>query len=119
MILDGGAGSTVEFMSGTRPIPMNRPDIAVAHALAGQYLGMELIYLEAGSGAKKPVGVDIIKQVNEAVDIPLIVGGGIRTPTVAAERVEAGAAIIVTGTVIERNLSLMKEFADAIHWKKL
>ena len=119
IILDGGAGSTVEFMSGTRPIPMNRPDIAVAHALAGQYLGMELIYLEAGSGAKKPVGVDIIKQVNEAVDIPLIVGGGIRTPTAAAERVEAGAAIIVTGTVIERNLSLMKEFADAIHWKKL
>ena len=119
MLLDGGAGSTVEFMSGTRPIPMNRPDIAVAHALAGQYLGMELIYLEAGSGAKKPVGVDIIKQVNEAVDIPLIVGGGIRTPTAAAERVEAGAAIIVTGTVIERNLSLMKEFADAIHWKKL
>tara|TARA_Y100000588_G_scaffold376581_1_gene454569 strand:- start:360 stop:1103 length:744 start_codon:yes stop_codon:yes gene_type:complete len=117
MILDGGAGSTVEFMSGTRPIPMNRPDIAVAHALAGQYLGMELIYLEAGSGAKKPVEIDIIKYIHQAVNIPLIVGGGIRTPTAAAERVEAGAAIIVTGTVTERNSLLMKEFSKAIHWK--
>ena len=117
MILDGGGGSAVEFMSGTRPIPMNRPDIAVAHALAGQYLGMELIYLEAGSGAKKPVEIDIIKYINQAVDIPLIVGGGICTPRAAADRVEAGAAIIVTGTVTERNSLLMKEFAKAIHWK--
>ena len=60
---------------------------------------------------------DIIKHIHQAVDIPLIVGGGIRTPTAAAERVEAGAAIIVTGTVTERNSLLMKEFAKAIHWK--
>ena len=118
MIFDGGASSTVEFMSGTRSIPMNRPDIALAHALAGQYLGMKLIYLEAGSGAKNPVEIDIIKYIHQAVNIPLIVGGGICTPEAAAERAEAGAKIIVTGTVIENNLSLMTEFSKAIHWKK-
>ena len=117
MLLDGGAGSTVEFMSGTRPIPMNQSDVAVAHALAGQYLGMKLIYLEAGSGAKEPVSVSLVRQVHEAVDVPLIVGGGIRTPEMATERVKAGASIIVTGTVIEEDSTLMSDFANAIHWK--
>ena len=117
MLLDGGAGSTVEIMSGTRPIPMNRSDVAVAHALAGQYLGMKLIYLEAGSGAKEPVSESLVRQVHEAVDVPLIVGGGIRTPEMAAERVKAGASIIVTGTVIEEDSTLTADFANAIHWK--
>ena len=117
MLLDGGAGSTVEIMSGTRPIPMNRSDVAVAHALAGQYLGMKLIYLEAGSGAKEPVSESLVRQVHEAVDVPLIVGGGIRTPEMAGERVKAGASIIVTGTVIEEGSTLMADFANAIHWK--
>ena len=115
--MDGGAGSTVEFMSGTRPIPMNRSDIAVAHALAGQYLGMKLIYLEAGSGAKEPVGNNVVEAVTETLDIPVIVGGGIRNAETASEKVKAGASIIVTGTVIEENSSLMSELADAIHWK--
>ena len=87
ILMDGGAGSTVEFVSGTRPIPMNRPDVAVAHALAGQYLGMNLIYLEAGSGAKEPVATGIVESVSDAVDVPLIVGGGIRSPETASETV--------------------------------
>ena len=115
MLMDGGAGSTVEFMSGTRPIPMNRPDVAVAHALAGQYLGMKLIYLEAGSGAKEPVANEVVKAVTDALDIPAIVGGGIRSVETAAEKVNAGASIIVTGTVIEENSSIMKDIADAVH----
>jgi len=115
MLMDGGAGSTVEFMSGTRPIPMNRPDVAVAHALAGQYLGMDLIYLEAGSGAKEPVANDVIKAVTDALDIPVIVGGGIRNAKTAAEKVKSGASIIVTGTVIEENSNIMAEIADAVH----
>jgi putative glycerol-1-phosphate prenyltransferase len=115
MLMDGGAGSTVEFMSGTRPIPMNRPDVAVAHALAGQYLGMKLIYLEAGSGAKEPVANEVVKAVTDALDIPVIVGGGIRSVETAAEKVNAGASIIVTGTVIEENSSIMKDIADAVH----
>jgi putative glycerol-1-phosphate prenyltransferase len=117
ILMDGGAGSTVEFMSGTRPIPMNRSDIAVAHALAGQYLGMKLIYLEAGSGAKEPVANNIVEAVSETLDIPVIVGGGIRIAETASEKVKAGASIIVTGTVIEENSKLMSELADAIHWK--
>ena len=118
ILMDGGAGSTVECVSGTRPIPMNRPDVVVAHALAGQYLGMNLIYLEAGSGAKEPVAPGVVEAVNDAVDVPLIVGGGIRSPETASETVKAGASIIVTGTIIEIHSNRMKELADAVHWKK-
>ena len=118
MLMDGGAGSTVEFMSGTRPIPMNRPDIAVAHALAGQYLGMKLIYLEAGSGAQESVSESVIEAVTYNLDIPVIVGGGIRNGQLASEKVKAGASIIVTGTVIEENSNLMSEITDAVHWKE-
>ena len=115
ILMDGGAGSTVEFISGTRPIPMDRIDIVVAHALTGQFLGMRLIYLEAGSGAKEPVSTSVIEAVSSAIDVPIIVGGGINNPELARSAVEAGASIIVTGTIIEDNPDYMKEFADAIH----
>ena len=118
ILIDGGAGSTVEFMSGTRPIPMDRVDVTVAHALAGQYLGMKLIYLEAGSGAKQPVSSALIEAVKNVIDVPLIVGGGIKTPEVAERAVRAGASIIVTGTIIENDLNLTKELADAVHCRK-
>lgn len=117
MLMEGGAVSTVEFISGTRPIPMNRPDIAVAHALAGQYLGMNLIYLEAGSGAKEPVANEVVKAVTNVLDIPVIVGGGIRDTETVKEKVKAGASIIVTGNVIEEQSDLMRKMADAVHWK--
>jgi len=116
MLFDGGANSTVEFMSHTKPIPMNRPDIAVAHGLAGQYLGLKMLYLEAGSGAEVAVPAQVISAMAKALECPLIVGGGIRSPEAAKERVDAGASFIVTGTIIEKNGSaIMKEFADAIH----
>ena len=117
LLFDGGANSTVEFMSDTKPLPMNRPDIAVAHALAAEYLGKKLIYLEAGSGATHTIPLEIIQQVAAETNVPLIVGGGIRTPEAARERVAAGASFIVTGTILEENVNnvLMKEFADAIH----
>jgi phosphoglycerol geranylgeranyltransferase len=117
LLFDGGANSTVEFMSDTKPLPMNRPDIAVAHALAAEYLGKKLIYLEAGSGATHTIPLEIIQQVAAETNVPLIVGGGIRTPEAARERVAAGASFIVTGTILEENGNnvLMKEFADAIH----
>ena len=118
ILMDGGAGSTVEFVSGTRPISMDRPDVVVAHALAGQYLGMKMIYLEAGSGAKEPVAPGVVEAVNDAVDVPLIVGGGIRSPETASKTVKAGASIIVTGTIIEIHSNRMKELADAVHWKE-
>ena len=117
MLLDGGSATTVEFMSGSLPIPLDRPDIAVAHALAGQYLGMKLLYLEAGSGAKYPVPIEIIKQVASETNVSLIVGGGIRTPKAAAERVKAGASFIVAGTAIEKTSELMAEFSAAVHFR--
>ena len=117
LLLDGGSNSAVQFMSGTAPIPMDKPDISIAHALAAQYLGKQLIYLEAGSGAKQAVTNELIKEVFEQVDIPLIVGGGIRTPEVAREKVESGASFVVTGTIIEENNNgnILKNFAEAVH----
>ncbi len=117
ILIEGGNRTAVEFMSGTMPIPHDKPDIAVPHALAAQYLGMQLVYLEAGSGAKHPVPNEIISVIKMQVSIPVIVGGGIQTPEIASEKVNAGADFIVTGNVLEGNRSfeLMKQFADAIH----
>ena len=115
ILMDGGIKSSVEIISGTRSIPMDRLDVAVAHALAGQYLGMDLIYLEAGSGAKNPVSNEVVKSVSQKLEIPLIVGGGIRDADAAKEKVDAGASIIVTGNAIEKNSSLMSEIADSVH----
>ena len=117
LLLDGGAQSTVEFMSGSKPIPMNRPDITVAHALAAEYMGMKFVYLEAGSGAERSVPEEIINRCVENLNINLIVGGGIQSPQEAASKIEAGASMVVTGSVLDtsQNNLLMKEFADAIH----
>ena len=117
LLIDGGATTTVEFMSGTMPIPHNRPDITVAHALAAQYLGMKVVYLEAGSGAKHAVSNEMITAVKQNTDVLVIVGGGLKTPEQAAEKVKAGADFIVTGTVIESEsgTGLMKAFAKAVH----
>lgn len=117
MLIDGGNRTAVEFMSGTAPIPRDKPDIASPHALAAEYLGMQMIYLEAGSGAAHPVPDEMISAVKNQISIPLIVGGGIRTPKIAAEKVKAGADFIVTGNVLEKNgaFELMKNFANAVH----
>ena len=116
LIVDGGNNSSVQFMSGSNPIPIEKPDILVAHALAAQYLGKKLVYLESGSGAKNSIPNKLVKAVNSYIDIPIIVGGGIRSPESAYEKVQAGASFIVTGTVIENDsMAMIKEFADAIH----
>jgi len=117
LLIHGGSTTTVEFMSGTMPIPNDRSDIAVAHSLAAQYLGMKMVYLEAGSGAKYPVGNELIKSVKDNTDVLLTVGGGIKTPDQARERVKAGADFIVTGTVLESDSenNIMQSFADVIH----
>jgi phosphoglycerol geranylgeranyltransferase len=83
-------------------IPRNKPELAMAYALTAQYMGMEFVYLEAGSGVSRPVPTRMIKAVRNVIDATLVVGGGVRTPKAAAERVKAGAGIIVTGTLVER-----------------
>lgn len=119
MLIESGRVSTTEYISNTRPIPRDKHDISVAHALAAEYLGMKLIYLEAGSGAKLPVPDEMIKAVKKQISVPLIVGGGITTPETAAEKVKAGADIIVIGNALENNWNenVIFEFAEAIHKK--
>ncbi len=94
-------GMTVGKVGNAELIPRNEPELAISYSLAAQYLGMRLVYLEAGSGAPSPVPAEMIKQVKSTIDIPLFVGGGIRTEEQALEVGLAGADIIVTGTVIE------------------
>jgi phosphoglycerol geranylgeranyltransferase len=96
-----GEGGAVGVVGRAVPIPYDKPELAVAHALAAQYFGMRFVYLEAGSGAKQPVPSDMIRMVKDATSISLIVGGGIKTGEQVKEIVEAGADIIVTGTVVE------------------
>ena len=100
MLVESGTVSSVEFMSNTRPLPRTKPSIAVAHALAAQYMGMKLIYLEAGSGAQLSVPAEMVKMVKSQVAVPVIVGGGIRDLQTAREKFEAGADIIVTGNLL-------------------
>jgi len=96
-----GENSAVSVVGRACPIPYTKPELAVAHALAAQYFGMRFVYLEAGSGAKSPPPSAMIKMVKEATHIPLIVGGGMRTGEQVKEAVDAGADIIVTGTLLE------------------
>ncbi|ASJ11014.1 geranylgeranylglyceryl/heptaprenylglyceryl phosphate synthase [Thermococcus sp. P6] len=95
-------GETVGWVGDAKPIPRHKPKIAAAYALAGQYLGMRLVYLEAGSGAGEPVPPEMISLVRKVIDVPLIVGGGVRTGEQARRAVKAGADVIVTGTAIEK-----------------
>ncbi len=110
MLIDGQSNTSVQYISQTQPIPADKSDIAVATALAGQYLGMKLIYMDAGSGAHCPVSEDMIGAVCEAIDIPLMVGGGIRTAAAMVKSYEAGADIVVVGNVLEQDVSLLNEF---------
>jgi phosphoglycerol geranylgeranyltransferase len=120
MLFESGSTTTAEFMSNTKPLPINKPEIAMAHALAAQYFGMSVIYMEAGSGAKHSIPSPIVKAVAGYVDIPVIVGGGIRTPEEAHSKVKAGATFIVTGNIYDNsdNIKLISEFARAIHIKE-
>ena len=119
ILVESGVTTTAVYMSGSLPIPKNKPEIASATALAGEYLGMKLIYLEAGSGAQEPVPDEMVKAVSKECSIPIIVGGGIRNPQTARRKVENGASIIVTGNFFEdeNNWDLIKDFASAIHYK--
>ena len=119
VLIESGTTTTAVYMSGSLPVPRNKPEIAAATALAGEYLGMKFIYLEAGSGAQESVPDQMIKAVSKECSVPVIVGGGIRTPQTARRKVENGASIIVTGNFFEdeNNWDLIKDFASAIHYK--
>lgn len=115
MLIDGGVATTVTYMSNTNPIPANKGDIAMSTAIAGELLGLKLIFMDAGSGAQNPVSAELIDRVSSATNIPLIVGGGIRTPEKALANVQAGADVIVVGNAIEKDPELIMEMAAAVH----
>jgi phosphoglycerol geranylgeranyltransferase len=113
ILVDGKSVSSVEYISNTRPIPVEKPDIVVATAMAGEMLGHKLIYLEAGSGADRRINERVVKEVKKNITIPLMVGGGIRTPEEVSSLYRAGADIIVVGSAIEDRPGIIAEMVSA------
>lgn len=114
LYIDGGRPSSVGYMSNTQPIPADKPEIARATALAGAFLGHKLIYLDAGSGAHNPVPATLIRAVRDEVDLPLVVGGGIRTVLQAETALHAGADLLVVGNHLEENPEFLPELAGVV-----
>jgi len=117
LLVDSGQITSVEFISNTKPIPSNKPEIAVAHAVAAEIFGMKLVYLEAGSGAGRPVPDEMINAVASSIDIPVMVGGGIRNPETVAQKVASGASFVVVGNHLELNANHrdIEAFVKAAH----
>jgi putative glycerol-1-phosphate prenyltransferase len=111
MLVDGGSMTTVQYVSGVAPIPVNQHEIAATTALAGEQLGLKLIFAEAGSGAQRHVPLEMIQAIKREINIPLIVGGGVRTSSQASEIYHAGADIIVIGNHFEAHPELVMEMA--------
>ncbi len=115
MVIDGGAPTTVSYISNASPLPADKNEIAMCTAMAGEMLGMKLIYMDSGSGAKRPVAESMIEKVSNCISVPLIIGGGITQPEKAYLNCKAGADVIVVGNAIEKDESLIMEMALAVH----
>jgi len=114
ILVDSGRQTTASYMSGTTPLPHDKPNIAACTALAGEMLGLQAIYLDGGSGALQPVTPEMIKAVRETIQIPLIVGGGINSSQRASAALAAGADIIVVGNHIEKEPEFITELAQIV-----
>ncbi|AUD02265.1 geranylgeranylglyceryl/heptaprenylglyceryl phosphate synthase [Spirosoma pollinicola] len=114
MVVDSGTQTTVSYISGTMPLPYDKPDVAACTAMAGEMLGLQLIFLDAGSGARKPVSPAMIAAVRRVVDIPIIVGGGIDSGEKAYQALKAGADMIVVGNGIENDPDLLPQLSTVI-----
>ena len=115
ILIDSGKPTTVSYMSNTTPIPANKNTVAACTAMAGEMLGLKLIFMDGGSGAKSPISEAMIKEVRKSISVPLIIGGGINSGKKAIANCKAGADIIVVGNAIEKNKSLITEIANAVH----
>ena len=114
ILIDGGKPTSVSYLSFSSPIPNDKPDLGTSTAVAGELLGLNAIYLEAGSGAVVPVSESIIREVNNSVDVPVIVGGGIDTPDKAVRALHAGADLIVIGNHFEKNPDFLEELSELL-----
>lgn len=112
ILVDGGSMTTAQYISNTLPVPSNKPEIAALTAKAGEMLGMKIIYLDAGSGAKNSVPVEMIQKVKRLITQPLMVGGGIRSKEDAKAKLEAGADLLVVGTALENDLRFIEELSS-------
>ena len=115
MLIDSGKATTASYMSNTTPIPNDKNAVASCTAMAGEMLGLKLIFMDGGSGAQNPISSTMISSVSKSVDVPIIIGGGISSAEKATENCKAGADIIVVGNAIEKDNGLIKEIANAIH----
>lgn len=115
MLIDSGKPTTVSYMSNTTPIPRDKITVATCTAMAGEMLGLKIMFMDGGSGAKNPISEKMIESVGKSVHLPLIIGGGIDSGEKAIANCNAGADIIVVGNAIEKNESLIEEIANAIH----
>jgi putative glycerol-1-phosphate prenyltransferase len=115
MLVDSGRPTTALYMSNSMPIPANKNEIAVCTAMAGEMLGLKMIYMDGGSGADDPVPTAMIEKVKENISVPLILGGGIRNPETAREKFKAGADVIVVGNAIESDQSLLTRIAEVTY----
>ena len=115
ILIDSGKPTTVSYMSNTTPIPANKNTVAACTAMAGEMLGLKLIFMDGGSGAKNPISEAMIKEVRKSISVPLIIGGGINSGKKAIGNCKAGADIIVVGNAIEKDKSLITEIANAVH----
>lgn len=113
MIVDGGNITSVMYMSNTTPIPHDKNNIAACTAMAGEMLGLQIIYMDAGSGANNPISASMISDVANAVSSPIFVGGGIRTAQQAINAWQAGATVVVVGNAIESDASFIESLAEA------
>lgn len=115
MLVDTGRQTTVSFISNTTPIPYDKPSVAACIAMAGEMLGLRLMYMDGGSGAEKPISPQMIQTVRKSVQVPLIVGGGIDTAEKAHQALRAGADVIVVGNAIEKDVLLMEKIVKVAH----
>lgn len=114
MLIESGKPTTVSYISNTTPIPYDKPEVAACTAMAGEMLGLQMIYLDAGSGAQRPVSPRTIAAVRKSVEVPIIVGGGISTPQAAEDALQAGADVIVIGNGIEKDPNLLVEVSERV-----
>lgn len=115
MLVDSGKPTTASYMSSTAPIPADKNDVAACTAMAGEMLGLKLIFMDGGSGAKNPISTKMISEVRESINCPIIIGGGINSAEKTISNCKAGADIIVVGDAIEKDKDLITEIANATH----
>jgi putative glycerol-1-phosphate prenyltransferase len=114
MLIESGKPTSVSYMSNTTPIPADKADIAACTAMAGEMLGMKLIFMDGGSGAQASVQPEMIQMVSANVEVPIVVGGGIRTAQMAFEKLQAGADVIVVGNAVEKDPSLLSDIVKTV-----